>query len=106
MDRLNRETSESIIDKGPLMLGGEPPKGYGCIRTTIEIRDIRTQQGPEADNDFRLGAVINTEVRKGTRWAVWSRETELKVVQDHREVTALLLQAVRDAKEPPNRPAQ
>ena len=105
MDRLNRET-ESIVDKGPIILGGEPPKGYGSIRTTIQIRDLRTQQGPEADNDFRLDAVINTEIRKGTRLGAWSRETEAKVVQDHREVTALLLQAVRDAKGPPNRPSQ
>lgn len=32
--------------------------------------------------------------------------SESGVIQDHRAVTALLLQAVKEAKEPPNQPSQ
>lgn len=98
MDRLpRRDPNESIIDRGPILIGTEPPKGYNGIRTTVEVRDYRLGHDHNGAHHFMLDAVINTEVRK----APWSSKRPTKyqeqVTHEHHEAIAMLLEAIKEA---------
>lgn len=96
MDRIARET-ESIITKTPILIGGDTPRGYNGVRTTIQIRDYRSRQ-TEAGSDFSLDAVINTEFRRGPRTPRYGDLPE-EVATDHKEVVKLLLEAIKVANQ-------
>lgn len=101
MNQLRREAPDSIVDKGPILLGTEPPKGYLGIRTTVQIRDFRNGD-PGERNDFVLDAVINTDIRRGPRSSNY-KAAEQQVATDHREVIGLLLEAIKQASECPKK---
>lgn len=94
MDRIARET-ESIITKTPIVIGGDTPKGYNGVRTTIQIRDYRTSR-TEAGQEFSLDAVINTEFRRGPRTPRYGDLPE-QVAKDHKDAVKLLLEAIQEA---------
>lgn len=100
MDRLQRQT-ESIVDKAPIVVGGEPGKGYTGIRTTIQVRDLRTRQDPETGAaEFTLDAVINTEIRRGSR-GFGQAEGQEQITAHHRELAEQLLTTIHEARKDP-----
>jgi hypothetical protein len=95
MDRLNRESTSGIINKGPIVLDTEAPRGYVGIRTTIQIRNFHVATVVESGGDeLSMDIAINTEVRRGQR--AWGQlEIQEEVVKDHRDVSYRLLEIVK-----------
>lgn len=98
MDRLpRRDPSDSIVDKGPIIINTDLPTGYTGIRTTVEIRDHRNRDADD-NREFYVDAVINTEVRRG-RWTSKGSKYQEQVTADHHRAIALLLEAIKAAAE-------
>lgn len=98
MDRLDRmpRSTDDIVNKTPIVVGTDTPKGYKGIRTTIQIRDLRFKNTDDHENEFRLDAVINTEIREGKTFFNQS-QSEQQTMKYHRELAELLLVAVATA---------
>ena len=91
MSEVRRNPLEDIVHRDPISVTIDPPKGYEGVRTTIQIRDSRAT---DPDVDLSIDVVINTEFRDGPRSRT-RRATREEVAKHHRELSELVLAALR-----------